>query len=244
MQQSSNPVLSNKLVKKLARSVESTDHMTIEGSLSKTAFLLGIVIAVGGWSWNFVSNNLEQAGSWVIGGTITALIVALAIIFWKPNPVLTVIYAAAQGIVLGAISLLFNATAQGIVLQAVLLTIGVTLAMLTLYATRLITVTQKLRSVILIATVGVLFFYVLTFIIGIFSPAFTDAVYSGNLGIAIAAIIVIVAALNLLLDFDFIESGSENKLPKQLEWYAAFGLMVTLIWLYLSILRLLGASRS
>jgi uncharacterized YccA/Bax inhibitor family protein len=244
MQQSSNPVLSEKLVKKMAKSLEATDYMTVSGSLVKTGFLLAMVVATGAWSWNFIGTDPAQAGIWVMGASLTAFVIAMGIIFWRPNPILAVLYAAAQGIVLGAISFLFNDSYQGIVVQAIMLTLGVTLAMFALYATRLVSVTHKLRSVIMIATVGVLFFYLMTFIIGLFSSSFVELVYSGTTGIVIAAFIVIIAALNLLLDFDFIEKGSEQKLPKQFEWYAAFGLMVTLIWLYVSILRLLGASRS
>ncbi len=244
MQESSNPVLSDKLVKKIAGNLEATDHMTVSGSLAKTGFLLATVVAVGAWAWNLTSTNPDQAFAWMMGASITGLVLALAIIFWKPSPVLTMLYAAAQGVMLGTISFLFNSEWQGIVLQAITLTLGVTLSMFTLYATGLVTVTQKLRSVIMIATLGVLFFYLISFVVGLFSDSFTEIVSSGTSGIVISAIIVIIAALNLLLDFDFIDKGSEQKLPKQFEWYAGFGLMVTLIWLYISILRLLAASRN
>jgi uncharacterized YccA/Bax inhibitor family protein len=165
-------------------------------------------------------------------------------VFKKPSPVLIVPYALGQGIVLGAISQLFGSAYQGIVLQAVYLTLAVSLSMFVLYSTGLVKVTEKLRSVILIATVGVLIYYLGTFLIGLFSPAFIDTINSGTLGVVLGGVIVLIAALNLLLDFDFIDRGAEQKLPKQFEWYAAFGLMVTLIWLYMSILRMLAASRN
>jgi uncharacterized YccA/Bax inhibitor family protein len=243
MESSSNPALQEKNINRLAKTFETSDSMTISGTLSKIGLLLAIVSIVGAWSWNFTSSNIESAGLLTIGASIAALIIALIIIFKSPSPLLIVTYTALQGIVIGSVSFLFGEAYQGIVAQAILFTISITLGMLFLFATRLVTVTQKLRSMILIATVGVLLFYVLSFIIGLFSPSFAEFVSSGTSGVVIAFIIVIIAALNLLLDFDFIEKGAEKELPKQFEWYGAFGIMVTLIWLYFSILRLLAASR-
>ena len=225
-------------------SIKADEVMTVNGSLIKTSILLLILIATAAWSWGYTETNPDSASLLTIGASIGALVTALVIIFTKPSALLSIIYAALQGVVIGAISFLFNSDMQGIVLQAVSLTIAVTFSMLFLYSTGLVKVTEKLRSVILIATVGVLFFYLLTFLIGIFSSSFYDLVTTGTTGVAISGIIVLIAALNLLLDFDFIDKGSEKELPKQFEWYAAFGLMVTLIWLYISILRLLAASRS
>jgi uncharacterized YccA/Bax inhibitor family protein len=243
MESSSNPALQEKNINRLAKTFETSDAMTISGTLSKIGLLLAIVSIVGAWSWNFTSSNIESAGLLTIGASIAALIIALIIIFKSPNPALIVTYTALQGIVIGAVSFLFGEAYQGIVAQAILFTLSITLGMLFLFATRLVTVTQKLRSMILIATVGVLIFYVLSFIISLFSPTFSEFVNSGTSGVVIAFIIVVIAALNLLLDFDFIEKGAEKELPKQFEWYGAFGIMVTLIWLYFSILRLLAASR-
>jgi uncharacterized YccA/Bax inhibitor family protein len=178
-----------------------------------------------------------------MSASIAAFIVAMIIIFKSPNPLLIIIYTALQGVVIGSVSFLFGEAYQGIVAQAILFTISITLGMLFLFATRLVTVTQKLRSMILIATLGVLLFYLFSFVISLFSQSFSDFVNSGTSGVLIALVIVFIAALNLLLDFDFIEKGAEKELPKQFEWYGAFGIMVTLIWLYFSILRLLAASR-
>jgi uncharacterized YccA/Bax inhibitor family protein len=243
MQNSSNPVFSDKLLKKF-RTKESTETMTVNGSLAKTAFLLTVLIAVAAWSWSFTEADPARAGLLTIGASISALVVALIIIFTKPNAILSILYAALQGIVVGSISFIFGAEMQGIVLQAISLTVAVTLSMLVLYTTGLVKVTEKLRSVIIIATVGVLFFYLLSFIIGLFSDSFYALVTTGSTGVVISGVIVLVAALNLLLDFDFIDKGAEKELPKQFEWYAAFGLMVTLVWLYISILRMLAASRN
>lgn len=244
MQESSNPVLSDKAIKRLKATITGDEVMTVNGSLMKTGLLLALLIGVGAWSWTFTESNPDSAGILTLGASIGALVTAMIIIFTKPSAVLALIYTALQGVVIGAVSFLFNSDMQGIVLQAVSLTIAVTLSMLVLYTTGLVKVTEKLRSVIIIATVGVLFFYLITFLVGLFSPSFYDLVTTGSTGVVFAGIIVLIAALNLLLDFDFIDKGAEKELPKQFEWYAAFGLMVTLIWLYISILRLLAASRN
>jgi uncharacterized YccA/Bax inhibitor family protein len=243
MQNSSNPVFSDKLLKKFSTK-DTTETMTVNGSLIKTGFLLAVLIAVSAWSWSFTETDPGRAGLLTIGASISALVVALVIIFTKPNAILSILYAALQGVVIGSISFLFGSEMQGIVLQAISLTLAVTLSMLVLYTTGLVKVTEKLRSVIIIATVGVMFFYLLSFVIGLFSDSFYALVTTGSTGVVISGVIVLVAALNLLLDFDFIDKGTEKELPKQFEWYAAFGLMVTLVWLYISILRMLAASRN
>ena len=243
MQQSSNPALQEKNIKRLSKTFDDSESMTISGTISKIGFLLAIVSLVAAWSWNFTNNNIDSALFLTMGASIAAFIVALIIIFKSPNPLLIIIYTALQGVVIGSVSFLFGEAYQGIVAQAILFTLSITLGMLFLFATRLVTVTQKLRSMILIATVGVLLFYLFSFVISLFSQSFSDFVSSGTSGVVIALVIVFIAALNLLLDFDFIEKGAEKELPKQFEWYGAFGIMVTLIWLYFSILRLLAASR-
>jgi uncharacterized YccA/Bax inhibitor family protein len=243
MESSSNPALQDKNIKRLEKTFDSSDSMTISGTLIKIGLLLAIVSVVGAWSWNFTGANTDSALWLTMGASIAAFVVALIIIFKSPNPALIIIYTALQGVVIGSVSFVFGEAYQGIVAQAILFTLSITLGMLFLFATRLVTVTQKLRSMILIATLGVVLFYVFSFIISLFSQSFADFVNSGTSGIFIAFVIVVIAALNLLLDFDFIEKGAEKELPKQFEWYGAFGIMVTLIWLYFSILRLLAASR-
>jgi uncharacterized YccA/Bax inhibitor family protein len=243
MQQSSNPALQDKNIKRLSKTFDGTESMTISGTISKIGFLLAIVSLVAAWSWNFTSNNINSALFITMGASLVAFVIAMIIIFKSPNPLLIIIYTTLQGVVIGSVSFLFGEAYQGIVAQAILFTLSITLGMLFLFATRLVTVTQKLRSMILIATVGVLLFYLFSFVISLFSQSFTDFVSTGTSGVVIAIVIVFIAALNLLLDFDFIEKGAEKELPKQFEWYGAFGIMVTLIWLYFSILRLLAASR-
>ena len=241
---SSNPVFSKANIARVRENVKSNGTMTVNGSLQKTSFVLAVLMAFGVISWGITSSNPASGAGLVIGSMILAFIIGLVIIFKGPNPTLTTVYAALEGIVLGGISYLFNDQYQGIVVQAVMLTIGVTMAMLFLYKTGLIKVTEKLRSVIMIATVGVLVFYILTWIIGIFSPSIYASLTIGTSGVIIAGVIVLIAAFNLLLDFNFIDEGAKKELPKEFEWFAAFGLMVTLIWLYISILRMLFASRN
>jgi uncharacterized YccA/Bax inhibitor family protein len=241
--ESSNPAFNKKTLAKVSKVITGDETMTVSGSVMKTAFLLLLAVGSGALTWQMTATDPSRAIALSFGASIAAFIVALVIIFKKPHPLLVSLYAILEGIMLGAISFLFNDTYQGIVLQAVTLTLAVTLAMLTLYTTGVVRVTKKLRSVIIIATVGVLFYYMLTLVIGLISPAFIETMNTSSLGYLIAGVIVLIAALNLLLDFDFIDRGTEQELPKQFEWYAAFGLVVTLVWLYISMLRLLVRSR-
>lgn len=243
MQSSSNPALQNSNINRLADTLTADSAMTRTGTLVKIVWLLFVLSSVGAWAWRFTETNINSAMAIAFGASIVGFIVALIIIFKKPNPFLVTLYASLQGVLIGSISFLFGSEYQGIVAQAILFTIAITVGMLFLYGFKLVTVTEKLRSIILISTLGVLIFYLMSFVISLFSDRFADFVYSGTSGIVIAAIIVVIAALNLLLDFDFIDKGVDRKLPKQFEWYGAFGIMVTLIWLYFSILRLLAASR-
>lgn len=243
MDSSSNPALQANNINRLAKTLTSSENMTVAGTLSKIGWLLFVLSSVATWSWSFTEQNPTRALTLTLASSFTAFILAMVIIFKKPSPVLVTIYAALEGVVIGAVSFLFGTAYRGIVTQAIVFTLSITLGMIFLYATNLVTVTNKLRSVILISTVGVAIFYFASFIISLFSTTFSDFVYSGTSGIVIALIIVIIAAMNLLLDFDFITKGVKNELPKQFEWYGAFGIMVTLIWLYFSILRLLVASR-
>lgn len=243
MDSSSNPALQKSNIDRLATTFQSSDTMTTSGTLAKIGWLLTVLSIVAAFSWNFTDTNPTQALALTMISSLAALVVALIIIFKKPNPVLVTLYAALQGVVIGSVSFVFGDSYQGIVAQAILFTLSITLGMLFLFAFKLVTVTQKLRSIILISTVGVMFFYIISFIISLFSTRFSDFIYSGTSGIVIALVIVIIAALNLLLDFDFIEKGVKKELPKEFEWYSAFSIMVTIIWLYFSILRLLAASR-
>jgi uncharacterized YccA/Bax inhibitor family protein len=154
------------------------------------------------------------------------------------------IYALLEGLALGGISAMFELRFPGIAIEAVGLTFGTLFVMLLLYRTRIIQVTQKFRLGVVAATGGIFFFYLLEMILGFFGVRFTSINGSGVIGIGFSLIIVGVAALNLVLDFDFIERGVQAGAPKYMEWYGAFGIMVTLVWLYLEMLRLLSKLNS
>ena len=243
MDKSSNPALSDKMLDRL-KAGAVTDVMTREGSMAKTAAMTGVVLFGAVSSWLFVPITSPTSYLlWVGGGSIVGLICAMIIIFRGANAPLVTTYALAEGIVLGLLSRLFESSYSGIVLQAILLTFSTLIAMQMLYSSGAVKVTAKFRSIVMIMTVGVLVFLLVQLVIGLFNPAIFMALNSGPLGIGISAVIVFIAASNLLLDFDFIDRGVEARLPKKAEWYAAFGLMATLIWLYVSILRLLAATR-
>src|SRR5205807_6744561 len=181
----------------------------------------------------------------VFGGAIGGLIFAMVTIFKKSwAPVTAPIYALLEGLVLGGISVMFHLRYPGIAIQAVSLTFGTLLALLIAYRSGVIRVTDKFRLGVVAATGGIALFYILSMMLGFFGVHFNSIFGSGLIGIGFSVIVVIVAALNLVLDFDSIESGARAGAPKYMEWYAAFGLMVTLIWLYMEILRLLSKLRS
>ena len=240
-----NPTLRSGLFDK-AGVADQGDAMTINGSINKTGFLLLLVMLSGAFTWN-LQGTFERGMMYpaMIGGVIIGFILALIISF-KPKtaPYLSPIYAICEGLFLGAISAILNEAFPGIALQAVVLTILVAALMLVLYRFRIVRVTKKLASVIMVATISVAVFYLVSFILsffGIYSPAYINgAGGSGWIGIGISLVIVVIAALNLLLDFNFIEEGSNYGAPKYMEWYGAFGLTVTLVWLYLEILKLLA----
>ena len=222
---------------------ERTGVMTMNGTVWATASLLVLVIATGVIGWNSVDSTVEGASipGWLPLVLIGGLGVAILTIF-KPNLArfTAPIYALLEGAFLGAISALYNAAYDGIVIQAVGLTVGVFAVMLFLYATRVIRVTDKLRMGVVAATGAVCLVYVANLILSLFDAEVPFLHDTGPLGIGISLVIVGIAAFNLLLDFDFVERGVEVGAPRHMEWYAAFGLLVTIIWLYLELLRLLA----
>jgi uncharacterized YccA/Bax inhibitor family protein len=230
--------------------------MTMGGVATATGVLLALCVVAAYFGWqqvevqpivNFQGEVVDYDTTipgWVFIPVLAGLGVAILTIF-RPNLArfTAPVYALLQGVFLGAISAVYNAAYDGIVLQAVLCTLGVFLVMLFLYATRIIKVTKKLMIAIVAATMGVFLTYLVTWIWSLFTDG-TPAIYeAGALGIGFSLLVVGIAAFNLLLDFDFIERGTEAGLPKGMEWYAAFGLLVTLIWLYIEILRLLSKLR-
>lgn len=237
--------------------------MTVSGSAFKCLMMLGIVLVTASITWGMMMDAISQSqqgtggGSTLLpilmwGGAIGGFIVAIVTVF-KPNfsPITAPIYAALEGLFLGGISAVFEqqfsanqSGLEGIVFQAVLLTLSIAATMFALYGLRIIKVTEKLKAGIMIATFGVMAMYLVSFVLMLFGMPVSFLHSSSPLSIGISGVIVVIAAFNLLLDFDFIENGEKQGLPKWAEWYGAFGLMVTLIWLYIEVLRLLAKLRS
>jgi uncharacterized YccA/Bax inhibitor family protein len=236
---SGNPTLNDNTFERTG-GYGSTERMTIEGTVNKAFIMLAILLggAFVTWSMYFNGQNVLPIA---IGGAICGFILALIISF-KPrtSPYLVPIYAALEGVFLGAISANYESLYQGITLQAALLTMAVFVALLLAYKTRIIKATENFKLGVFAATGGIFLVYLLSFILGMFGVTVPYLHDNSLIGIGISLVIVIVAALNLVLDFDFIESGSQQGAPKYMEWYGAFGLMVTLVWLYLEMLRLLS----
>ena len=222
------------------------EAMTISGTVNKAGILLLLALATSVWTWNLFlhSRTPEAVMPLVLVGGIGGFIVAIVTVFKKQwSPVTAPMYALLEGLVLGSVSAIFELRWPGLPIQAVSLTFGVLIVMLLAYRSRIIPVTDKLRIGIVAATGGIALFYLAQFILGFFGIHFTVVNGSGPIGIGFSVLVVIIASLNLVLDFDFIERGAQAGAPKYMEWYGAFGLMVTLIWLYFEMLRLLSKLR-
>jgi uncharacterized YccA/Bax inhibitor family protein len=218
--------------------------MTVQGTVNKTALLLVLALATASAAWVLGTAGGPGVGGWAIGASLVGLGVAIATIV-RPrwSPVTAPIYALVQGVVLGLVSMWLEASFEGIAIQAVALTFGVMGAMLVLYRTGVIKVTQRFRAGVLAATLGIAVVYLVALGLSLFGVRVPFLWDGSPLGILISLVIVVVAALNLLLDFDLIERGARSGAPAYMEWYAAFGLLVTLVWLYLELLRLLAQLR-
>jgi uncharacterized YccA/Bax inhibitor family protein len=245
----SNPALSGDAFR--SGTAAYGESMTVSGTVNKAGLLVLCCVGTAAWTWNrfFNAPTPEEAMSSIGGllaiGAIGGFIVAMVTIFKKEwSPVTAPIYALLEGLVLGGVSAMLEMRFKGIAIQAVALTFGTLIAMLVAYRSGLIKVTDKLRMGIVAATGGIAVFYLLQFILGFFGVHFNAINGSGMIGIGFSFIVVIVAALNLVLDFDLIENGARYGAPKYMEWYGAFALMITLIWLYFEILRLLSKFRS
>ena len=236
----SNPALNEKAFK---GQVAIGEAMTLQGTVNKTGLLLLCVVATAAWTWGLAhSNTPEAVYPWMIGGFVGGFVVALVTIF-KANwsPITAPIYALLEGFALGGISAVFEKTYHGIALQAVGLTLGVLFVMLLAYKTGLIRATRGFKIGVIAATGGIAVFYLVQMALSFFFHFQFSVINGGGFwGIAFSLFVVVIAALNLVLDFDMIETGVQGGAPKYMEWYGAFGLMVTLIWLYLEMLRLLA----
>tara|TARA_X000000368_G_scaffold390614_1_gene353972 strand:+ start:2695 stop:3456 length:762 start_codon:yes stop_codon:yes gene_type:complete len=237
---SGNPALNknsfkNLTVNKSTGPILRDELMTIKGTVDKTAISLLLMIASGYYTFS------EQIVSLILPGAIIGLIIAIFTIFRKQYAPLTVpLYALSQGLFLGGISFMYSQMIEGIVYNAILLTVAILLSLLLAYRSGIIKPTENFKLGIFAATGGILLFYLISIIASFFGTGFSvlDPTNGSMTSILVSLFVVIIASLNLVLDFDFIEEASENGAPKYMEWYGAFGLLVTLVWLYLEILRL------
>ena len=239
---SGNPALSEKKFTStvLDNIVVNENGMTIKGTLNKFGFLFLMVLGTSFYSWKEFAEG-GNVTPLILTGAIGGLIVAIVISFKKEwSPYLAPLYALLEGLFVGAISAMYNGAfgerAPNIVINAVGLTFGVAIAMYLLYSFRIIKATEKFKSVVITATVGIALFYVLVWVLRMFGFDNMPFLHEGSIfGIIFSLFVVTIAALNLILDFDMIEKGSEMGAPKYMEWYGAFGLMVTIVWLYIEI---------
>ncbi len=222
------------------RAFDNATQMTIQGAANKTFFLALIVVMAAALSWA----NPTRLAAFLWPALIGGFVLAIVTIFKKEwSPVTAPIYAFLEGILLGSISVIFEQAYPGIAMQAIGLTLGVLFSMLFIYKTGLIKVTSGFRLGVFAATGGIALYYLLSIILSFFKIRIPLIYDSGLLGIGFSIFVVIIAALNLVLDFDAIKQGTDAGAPKYMEWYGAFALMVTLIWLYIEILRLLSKLR-
>ena len=244
---SGNPSMNDATFSNFTPDALSGNTMSLQGTVNKTGILLFLVVLTASYTWNqFFSTGLpETVMPIAIGGAIFGFVFALATIFKKTwAPVTAPLYALSQGLFLGAISAIFELQFPGIVIQAVGLTLGTLASLLVLYKTGVIKPTENFRLMIVSATMGIGLLYVVSMVMNMFGSSIGFIHSNGLFGIGFRLFVVAIAALNLVLDFDFIEQGAEQGAPKYMEWFGAFSLMVTLIWLYLEMLRLLSKLRS
>jgi len=236
MIRSSNPALSDKAFRG-ASAHTSGGAMTIQGTVNKTLILFGLLLFTASWAWA----NPAKSMPLIFPALILGFIVALVTVFNKQWSMISApVYALVEGVVLGAISSYYETRFPGIVNQAVALTLGVLFSLLAVYKSGIIKVTNNFRLGIMAATGGIALLYIVSMVMGFFGASIPFIHNSGPLGIGFSLFVVVIASLNLVLDFDFIERASRQNMPKYMEWYGAFGLIVTLVWLYLEILRLLS----
>jgi uncharacterized YccA/Bax inhibitor family protein len=234
-----NPALRANVFERV-RAFDDSAQMSLQGTVNKTLFLALVLVMAASLSWGNPVGLAPFLWPALIGGFVVAIVTA----FKKEwAPITAPIYAFLEGIVLGTISVYFEKAYPGIVMQAVGLTLGVLFAMLFIYKSGLIKVTRGFRLGVFAATGGIALYYLLSMILGFFKIQVPLIYDSGLLGIGFSLFVVIIAALNLILDFDAIKMGAEMRVSKYMEWYCAFALMVTLIWLYIEILRLLSKLR-
>lgn len=244
---SSNPALAGDTFSQLSYRADRTEAMTIQGTVYKTLLLLLLTLLAAGWTWNKFyqsGGNASAVSIWMMVGVIGGFIVALVTIFKKQWAAITApLYAVLEGLFIGGLSATLEASYPGIVIQATGLTFGTLFAMLIAYQSGLIKATENFKLGVVAATGGIAIFYLVMMVMGFFGiqPSF---MYGNSwLSIGISLFVVVIAALNFIIDFDIIEQGARSSMPKYMEWYGAFALMITLIWLYIEFLRLLSKIR-
>ena len=239
---SGNPSLNSRTFQNLERPSGShllrDDVMTIQGTVDKTGISLALLIFAGYFAY------VPDGFIFMIIGGLGGFIVAIVTIYKKTwAPITVPLYAILEGLFLGSISYMYGQMYEGIVLNAIILTVSILASLLLVYKSGYIKVTENFKLGVAAATGGIALFYLVSFILGFFGIHFSAIHGSGLMGIGFSIVVVVIASLNLVMDFDFIENGEEVGAPKFMEWYAAFGLLVTLIWLYIEILRLLSKLR-
>ena len=220
--------------------------MTVQGTVTRAFILLLCVLATAAWTWSqfFTTRDPAVVGPYLLGGAVGGFVMALVTVFKKSwAPVTAPIYALLEGLLLGGISAMFELRFPGIAIESVGLTFGACACMLVAYQTGLIRASQKFTMGLVAATGGIALVYLVTMALGFFGVQVPYIYGSGPIGILFSLVVVVIAALNLILDFSLIEDGARQGAPKYMEWYSAFALMVTLIWLYLEMLRLLSKLR-
>ncbi|HMS29191.1 MAG TPA: Bax inhibitor-1/YccA family protein [Saprospiraceae bacterium] len=232
---SSNPVLKDSILENTSHLASLGATMTTQGAV-RSSLLGGLLLLAGAAiGWYYPSNLFLWPAA------IAGLVLVLIASFKKEwSPIIVPIYAVVEGLFVGTISLLYASAFQGIIFHAVSLTLASFFLMLFLYQSRIIRVTERFKSVIIIATASIFFMYLISFVLSFFHISVPMIHDTGILGIGVSLFVVIIASLNLLLDFDFFEKGQDAGLPKYMEWFAAMGLLVTIVWLYLEMLRLLS----
>ncbi len=248
--QSSNPALTRDPFSRYHSPVDTDKTMTLSGCINKAGFLILLVIFGASLTWQYIGSLQTSYGqpampSGILWGSLIGGLILAMIIIFKPTtaPFLSPVYALIEGALLGAISMFMEIRYPGIAMQAVVGTFGVFALMLFTYRTGLIKVTEKFRSIMMMAVGGIFLIYMVSFLGSLFGFNLPYIHEGGPIGIGFSVVVCGIAAFSLLLDFDLIEKGAQQRAPKFMEWYAAFSLLVTLIWLYLEILRLLGKSR-
>jgi uncharacterized YccA/Bax inhibitor family protein len=244
---SGNPTLSEKIFNK-SITAQQDDVMTVRGTINKFAFVFFMMMASAAYTWHAFSQG-QNVTSFMWIGMLGGLVVALVMTF-KPtlSPYLAPLHGLLEGLFVGAISAIINEAMResypNIIMQAVTLTFGAAIGMFLLYNFKVIKATQRFKSIIFTATLGIGIFYLISIVLRMFGIDIPFIHEGGVMGIGFSLFVIAIAALNLILDFDMIEKGSEMGAPKHMEWYCAFGLLVTIVWLYIEILRLLTKLQS